>query len=109
MLSLIIRFFLQVFNPVLDRLRYCISMVTVADRPAAMLVENIYRLLSRLLNIKVDNVRPIADLVASRPDFVPTLRTELQGREIARLCFFGRHLYHMLDLDRDWHCFPVPG
>ncbi|KAH7678374.1 U-box domain-containing protein, partial [Aphelenchoides avenae] len=79
----------EVFNPVMERLRYCISMVTVADRPAAMLVENIYRLLNRLLNIKVDNVRPIADLVASRPDFVPTLRTELQGREIARLCFFG--------------------
>ncbi|KAH7714804.1 U-box domain-containing protein [Aphelenchoides avenae] len=79
----------EVFNPVLERLRYCVSRVTVADRPAAMLVEDIYRLLNRLLNIKVDNVRPIADLVASRRDFVPTLRTELQGREIARLCFFG--------------------
>ncbi|XP_030555507.1 ubiquitin conjugation factor E4 B [Drosophila novamexicana] len=48
--------------------------------------------LSKLVVIKVGNVRPIADLVARQPNYIPPICTKIPGREIVKCSFLGPFL-----------------
>lgn len=48
--------------------------------------------LAKLVVIKVGPVRPIADLVARQPNFLPPICTKISGREIVKCSFLGPFL-----------------
>ncbi|EDW76160.1 uncharacterized protein Dwil_GK14814 [Drosophila willistoni] len=48
--------------------------------------------LAKLVVIKVGAVRPIADLVAKQPNFIPPICTKIAGREIVKCSFLGPFL-----------------
>ncbi|XP_030383559.1 ubiquitin conjugation factor E4 B [Scaptodrosophila lebanonensis] len=48
--------------------------------------------LAKLIVIRVGNARPIADLVARQPNFIPPICTKIPGREIVKCSFLGPFL-----------------
>ncbi|XP_022216547.2 ubiquitin conjugation factor E4 B [Drosophila obscura] len=48
--------------------------------------------LAKLVVIKVGAVRPLADLVARQPNFIPPICTKISGREIVKCSFLGPFL-----------------
>ncbi|XP_023161123.2 ubiquitin conjugation factor E4 B [Drosophila hydei] len=48
--------------------------------------------LSKLVVIKVGNVRPIADLISRQPNYIPPICTKIPGREIVKCSFLGPFL-----------------
>lgn len=48
--------------------------------------------LSRLVVIKVGNSRPIADLIARQPNYIPPMCTKIPGREIVKCSYLGPFL-----------------
>lgn len=49
-------------------------------------------LLSKLMSIKVGTVRPVCDLLASQMNFLPSLCTQIPGREIVKCSYLGPFL-----------------
>ncbi|XP_033150682.1 LOW QUALITY PROTEIN: ubiquitin conjugation factor E4 B [Drosophila busckii] len=48
--------------------------------------------LYKLVEVKVENVRPIADLVGRQANFIPPICTKIPGREIVKCSFLGPFL-----------------
>nr|CAD2180158.1 unnamed protein product [Meloidogyne enterolobii] len=78
---------IEVFGPVLDIIRSCAIHINMTK----LFEDKHYSLLLILLEIKMsDNIRPIADLIVSRPDFHPKhLITNFKGREFVHSSFLG--------------------
>ncbi|CAD5215081.1 unnamed protein product [Bursaphelenchus xylophilus] len=74
-----------VFNPILDLLYICASMLNITDADQVILAP--YTVLNTLLSIKIGAKRPICDLLCSRPDF--NVDGKLSGRQFARLTYLG--------------------
>ncbi|XP_075165456.1 ubiquitin conjugation factor E4 B-like [Haematobia irritans] len=49
-------------------------------------------LLSKLMSIKVGNIRPLCDLLANQMNFLPPLCTQIPGREIVKCSYLGPFL-----------------
>lgn len=56
------------------------------------LVTHHMELLTKLVAIKVGNVRPICDLVMAQKNFMPALCTQIPGRELVKRSFLGPFL-----------------
>ncbi|KAE9420078.1 hypothetical protein Angca_005962, partial [Angiostrongylus cantonensis] len=89
----------EIFNPILTQQRDSMiyqHMMTNRDDCVHLL----FRAIIQLLSIRIDgNIRPIADLMVSRSDFLPELITSITGREIAHLSYLGPFLAYGIPCD----------
>uniref|UniRef100_A0A1I7WV03 COP9 signalosome complex subunit 4 n=1 Tax=Heterorhabditis bacteriophora TaxID=37862 RepID=A0A1I7WV03_HETBA len=79
----------EIFGPILSQQRYSMLFQNIAKNHDDY-VHRLYRTILRLISIKTEgNIRPICDLLVSRPDFLPDSVTGLAGREIQKQSFLG--------------------
>lgn len=81
----------DIFNPLFDIVRLCATCASLTETDD-MMMEKPYILTRTLLSYKFGNSRPLADLVANRPDFCPKPYTGHRGRELSKMTFLGGFL-----------------
>ena len=81
----------EMFNPVLDVIRLCVSCSTLRQTDD-FTMEKPYGVIKNLLRLKVGTSRPFAELIANRSDFCPKGYTGHRGKELSKLSFLGPFL-----------------
>uniref|UniRef100_A0A914WVH2 Ubiquitin conjugation factor E4 core domain-containing protein n=1 Tax=Plectus sambesii TaxID=2011161 RepID=A0A914WVH2_9BILA len=75
------------FNPVLDLITQAATRASLIDRNEDFRLP--LRSLLDLCSVKIDNKRPICNLLVNRSDWLPTPVTTAAGRELTRVTFLG--------------------
>lgn len=80
--------FEQIFGQVLRGLFIGMQRIICATNIITQPIE----MLSKLITIKVGNMRPLCDLVAGQINFLPPICTKIGGREIVKCSYLGPFL-----------------
>ena len=81
----------DIFNPLFDIIRLCVTCASLTENDD-MMMEKPFILTRTLLSYKIENSRPLTDLVSRRPDFCPKPYTGHRGRELSKMTFLGAFL-----------------
>ncbi|XP_034097538.1 ubiquitin conjugation factor E4 B [Drosophila albomicans] len=80
------------FNAIFEQVLRCLFVGMQRNICSSKINTQQIEWLSRLIVIKVGNVRPIADLVSRQLNFIPNMCTKIPGREIVKCSFLGAFL-----------------